>query len=127
MNQRPFVLGTVLLGLLLPSCFISRVRVNEAIDPVAYGRLEVGKSTQDDVLQELGAPADIVQLGFRSAWRYDHTHSKNATSFFVVLALQNVDTVQDRVWAFFDEEGLLTHIGATFDADKAEYQFPFSD
>jgi len=43
----------------------------------------------------------------------------------VFVVLRNVDTVQDRVWAFFDEAGLLTHLGATFEGDDASYKMPF--
>ena len=116
----------VLVGLgTLPGCFISRTRVNKAIDPASYGRLTPNQSTQEDVLRELGAPADIVQLGEGSAWRYDFTQSKSAAFWPLFVVLRNVDTVQDRVWAFFDEAGLLTHLGATFEADGASYKMPF--
>jgi len=127
MNQRFPLLGLALLVLLTPSCFISRTRVNKPVDSFAYGLLTPGSSDQDDVLRELGAPGDIVQLGRRTAWRYDHTQSKTATTFLIVLALRNIDTVQDRVWVFFDEDGKLTHIGGTFEADQASYKFPFQD
>lgn len=120
-------LALALLALATPGCFLSRTRINEPIDAEAYGRLAPLQSTQDDVLRELGAPADIVQLGTRSAWRYDHTQSKSAAAWPIIVVLQNVDTVQDRVWAFFDEGGVLTHIGATFEADEASYKMPFQD
>lgn len=127
MKRRFHLLALPLLLLATPSCFISRERVNEAIDPGAYARLAPGASTQDDVLRELGAPSDIVQIGSRSAWRYDHTQSKSAAFWPIVVVLQNRDTVQDRVWAFFDESGQLTHIGGTFEADGASYKMPFQD
>jgi outer membrane protein assembly factor BamE (lipoprotein component of BamABCDE complex) len=121
----PLVLA--LFSLATPSCFLSRTRINESIDTEAYARLLPGTSTQDDVLHELGAPSDIVQLGTRSAWRYDHTQSKSSAVWPIVVVLQNVDTVQDRVWAFFDADGLLTHLGGTFQADDASYKMPFQD
>ncbi len=127
MRYRLRLLALAVLVALTPSCFLSRSRVNEPIDTQAYGRLAPGQSNQDDVLRELGAPADIVQLGARSAWRYDHTHSKSTGVWPVVVVLQNVDTVQDRVWAFFDGNGLLTNIGATFQAADASYKLPFQD
>lgn len=127
MNQRLSLLALAILILATPSCFFSRTRVNPSIDPAAYGKLTAGTSSQEDVLRELGAPADIVQLGNRSAWRYEHTRSKTAATWLLVLALRNIDTTQDRVWAFFDEAGLLTHIGATFEGEEAAYKFPFED
>lgn len=125
MKNRLWIL--FLCCLITPSCFISRARVNQSINQEAYGRLQPGVSTADDVLRELGAPSDVVQLAKRSAWRYDFTLTKTAALWPVIVVLVNKETRQDRVWAFFDEEGKLTHLGGSFEAHKAEYKMPWSD
>jgi outer membrane protein assembly factor BamE (lipoprotein component of BamABCDE complex) len=112
---------------LTSSCFLQRDRVNQRLEPARYEGLVPGMSTADDVLLALGAPMDVVQIGRRSAWRYDYTESKRAALFLVVVALSHRDTMQDRVWAFFDEEGVLTHIGATLEGGDAEYKLPWND
>ncbi|MFT7485562.1 MAG: outer membrane protein assembly factor BamE (lipoprotein component of BamABCDE complex) [Candidatus Paceibacteria bacterium] len=127
MNNRLFLLAAAILCVTSSSCFVSRERINPPINQSAYGRLEPGKSNADDVLRELGAPADVVQLGKRSAWRYDHTQKKAAAFWPIVVVLSNTETQQDRIWAFFDESGRLTHIGGTFAADSAEYRMPWED
>jgi outer membrane protein assembly factor BamE (lipoprotein component of BamABCDE complex) len=124
-NRLSFLL--LLCCVLTPSCFINRERVNQAIDQKAYARLEAGVSTADDVLRELGAPTEVVQLAKRSAWRYDFTLKKGAAFWPIILVFVNTEARQDRVWAFFDEAGLLTHVGASFEADKASYAMPWSD
>jgi outer membrane protein assembly factor BamE (lipoprotein component of BamABCDE complex) len=112
---------------LLSGCFFARERVNHPIDPAAYGKLVPGTSTADDVLRELGAPEDVVQLGKRSAWRYSHSQTKSAAIWPIIIVFSNKETQQDRIWAFFNEKDVLTHIGGTFRADEADYQMPWQD
>ena len=86
--MRP-ILSFIALSLLLPSCFVSRDRINEPLSPALITELEPGVSDADDVLEALGAPADMVQLGHRSAWLYLFTQSKSAAfSVFVVWPLK---------------------------------------
>lgn len=125
--MRPSLRLALVAPLLFASCFIQRDRVNTRIDPAAYQTLKPGESTADDVLAALGAPMDVVQIGRRSAWRYDFTETKDTAFFAVVVLLSHSDTVQDRVWVFFDESGLLTHAGATMEGGDAEYKLPWSD
>jgi len=109
---------------LAPGCFFNRSHLNRPLSPVDVAKLEPGQSTADDVARVLGAPTDVVQLGQRSAWRYDHTREKTAGLWLGVVMLIGAESQQDRVWAFFDEEGTLTHLGATLDADRAKYAVP---
>jgi len=46
--------------------------------------------------------------------------------WLIVLFLANRDKQADRAWVFFDENDVLTHVGATLDADKAKYRMPWS-
>jgi hypothetical protein len=126
MNNRLTAI-VLLCALGTPSCFLARSRINQPIDQSAYQRLEPMVSTQEDVLRELGAPAAVVQLGEKSAWRYDHTLSKVATFWPLFVVLANTEDQQDRVWAFFNGTGLMTHLGGTFEAETAEYKLPWSD
>ncbi len=126
MTKTNLLVSLALMGL-LSSCFVARERVNRPIERSAYAQLAPGESTAEDVLRLLGAPADVVQLGHKSAWRYDHTQKKSAAFWPIIVVLSNNDTQQDRVWAFFDETGLLTHIGGTFMADSASYKMPWQE
>ena len=114
----------LLLLLVLPGCFINRSHVNQPIDPAAVARLEPGRSTAADVVNILGAPTEVIQLGKRSAYRYDHTHGKQAALFLIIFASRGIDTMSDRVWVFLDENDVLTHVGSTFEADDAQYHMP---
>lgn len=113
--------------LLAPSCAMARTTDNRPLEAAELARLVPGTTTAKDVVATLGAPVDVVQLGKRSAYLYRHTASKRAGLWLVVVAFYNVDTRSDRIWVFFDEAGVLTHVGATLIAAEAEYAMPFED
>jgi hypothetical protein len=68
----------------------------------------------------------VVQLGRRSAWRYDFTNSKRAGFSIVVVTLLNEDSRSDRAWLFFDENLVLIGAGSTLQADASEFAMPWS-
>jgi outer membrane protein assembly factor BamE (lipoprotein component of BamABCDE complex) len=109
---------------LLPGCYFSNSQINHPLDAAAFTRLEPGKSTSKDVVEILGAPTEVVQLGHRSAYRYDHSHTKEAGLWLLVVFLHGADVQSDRAWVFFDENGVLTHMGTTLQASTAEYAIP---
>ena len=117
-------LATV-LPLLLTGCLMSRESVNESLDPALLEQLVPGESSAARVAEVLGAPAEVVQLGRRSAWRYEFRLTKRAGLFLLVVVFQNVDSRADRIWVFFDEQGVLTHVGSTFEADRTRYSMPW--
>ena len=123
---RTLRLGAVCIAL-LTSCFVSRETTNVPLLPDAVSQLEPGKTTAPEVTELLGAPSDVVQLGYRSAWRYDHVHAKRAGFTLIVVTLLDTDARTDRVWVFFDENDVLINVGSTFQADGAQYQMPWMD
>jgi len=115
-----------LLALLFVSCAVARQRENEPLPALEVQAIEVG-DTAGSVVDRLGAPTEVVQLGLRTAYRYDFTQTKSAGLFLLVVGFFNQDTSQDRVWVFLDEDARVTHVGATLDGDEPEYQMPWSD
>ena len=107
---------------LLTSCVLSESKSHAPLDGERVAAIRPGESTVQDVLDLLGAPNEVVQLGRRSAFRYDHTVEKQAGLFLIVVGLRGVDTQQDRAWVFFDEAGVVSHAGATLQAGDAEFQ-----
>lgn len=112
------------LTLPLAGCFLSRSTANPVLPPEAVAQIVPGQSTADDVTRLLGAPNEVVQLGRRSAWRYEHTVEKQSAAFLILLGLRGVDTQSDRVWVFFDEADNVLHVGSLFQASEAEYDVP---
>jgi hypothetical protein len=111
---------------LASGCFFSRNTTNEPLAADRIAKLVPGQSTASDALAQLGAPNEVVQLGRRSAWRYDHSVMKRAGLALIVIGFLNTDTQADRAWLFFDEKDVLTHVGSTLAASKAEYTMPWN-
>lgn len=109
------------------SCFVSRETTNVPLSAELVDQLVPGRTTATDVADLLGAPSEVVQLGFRSAWRYDHVRAKRAGFTIIVVTLLDTDARTDRVWVFFDENDMLTNVGSTFHAGGAQYQMPWQD
>jgi hypothetical protein len=119
-------LAALLMLAPLAGCYLSRSTTNEPIEPQRVARLVPGETTQAQALELLGAPTEVVQLGRRSAWGYDHALQKQAGLWLLVVGLLNTDTQQDRVWLFFEEDGRLAAAGATLSASSAVYELPWS-
>jgi len=119
------LLALVLAGL-LSSCVLSRGTVNEPLPVAEVEGLQVGSATATDVLAALGAPTDVVQLGLKSAWSYQFSSAKSASLFLFLVNFTNDDVRSDRVWVFFDEEGVVTNLGSTFEAKDTVYAMPWS-
>ena len=70
------------------------------------------------------------QLGF-STWSlgrmYEFTTTKNAALILVAVNFYNADRRSDRVWVFFDENQVLTHVGSTFQGSEVEYAMPWQE
>jgi len=111
----------------LPGCFLGRDSINEPIDFEKTRSLVPGKSTAAQCVELLGAPNEVIQLGKRSAYRYDHTSGKSAGMLLIVFVVFNEDVRQDRVWLFFDEGNVLTHVGSTFASHHTQYSMPWED
>ena len=112
--------------LLAPGCFISRSYVNQPLQREQLEQLVPGQSSARQVVELLGAPTDVIQLGKRSAYRYDHQQKKIAGLWLLVVGFANQDTQSDRTWVFFDENNLLSHVGSSLQAREAEYAMPWS-
>jgi outer membrane protein assembly factor BamE (lipoprotein component of BamABCDE complex) len=116
-----------LLVLLAPSCFTSRTTVNAPIHGDVAASFVPGQTTAKEVVEKLGAPAEVVQLGNRTAYRYDYTIEKRSGFTLIIVSFLNEDTRSDRVWIFFDAKDVLTHAGATLEAADAQYAMPWQE
>ena len=123
--NRASLLAWVLVCFTSSGCLVSRATFNDPLEPAALAQLEVGASTAQDAVELLGAPTEVVQLGLRSAYRYDHTITKRTGLVLIVVGLLETQTRSDRIWLFFDESGVLSHQGSTFESGAARYGMPW--
>jgi len=114
----------LLLLLVAPGCYLARSTRHRPLVAAEIDSLRPGVTTADDALERLGAPTDVVQLGRRSAYRYDYGVEKTAGVFLLLVGLAGTDATEDRAWLFFDEQGVLTHVGTTLQAGDARYVVP---
>lgn len=118
---------TLLLPTLLCACGLGREDVNDPIDARAVASLQPGVTTAREVVEKLGAPTEVVQLGKRSAYRYDASTTKMTGLVLVVMNFYTADQRSDRVWLFFDEHDVLTHYGASYGTHRTQYALPWED
>lgn len=117
----------LLLCLVAAGCVFARQDVNEPLPAPAIRGLEPGRTTAREVVERLGGPTEVVQLGRRTAYRYDAATTKSAVLFLLLVNFANQDTRQDRLWVFFDEHDVLTHYGATYGTHRTQYAMPWED
>jgi hypothetical protein len=123
-RRRPF---SLLLLTALGACAIARQDTNEPLDPAVVRSFEPGRTTAREVVEKLGAPTEVVQLGKRTAYRYDATTAKTAVLFLLVVNFANQDSRSDRVWLFFDERDVLSHYGTWWGTHRTQYAMPWED
>ena len=116
-----------LLLLALSSCFMSRSVTNVPLERAKLEQLQPGTTTAKEVVELLGAPSEVIQLGHRSAYRYDFTNLKRAGFTVILFTALNEDMRADRAWLFFDAKDVLTHMGSTFEGDQAQYALPWEE
>jgi hypothetical protein len=117
----------MLAALGLPSCFLSRSDTNEPLAPDLFRKLRPGTTRAKEAVEILGAPTEVVELGQRSAYRYDATTLKRAGFTVIVLTMLGEDQRQDRAWLFFDTHDVLTHYATTFGVHRTQYALPWED
>jgi len=116
-----------LVGLILPlsGCFFARVNRNDPIVAESLQHLVPGTTTAQEAVELLGGPTLVVQLGDRSAYRYDHTVTKATGLLLGIFNVGHTDTREDRLWLFFDAADRLTHVGTSLQSHRASYALPW--
>ena len=127
LSFRPLSALALLAALALSGCFLSRSDTNEPLAPDHFRKLRPGVTRAKEAVELLGAPTEVVELGQRSAYRYDATTLKRAGFTVIVLTMLGEDQRQDRAWLFFDAQDVLTHYATTFGVHRTQYALPWED
>lgn len=117
----------LLLCALLPACAFARQDTSDPLDATVVNALQPGVTTAREVVEKLGAPTEVVQLGKRSAYRYDANTVKSTALFLIVFNLFAQDGRSDRLWVFFDDREVLSHYGVTYGVHRTQYAMPWED
>ena len=122
---RPIAILCLLL--VLPGCFSTRSTVNQKLSPEVTAQIGPGAPVTE-VVELMGAPTDIIQLGNRVAYLYEFQQSKMTGFLAMVVGFMNSDTRSDRVWIFLGPGGTtVSHVASSFDAAKAKNGMPWSE
>jgi outer membrane protein assembly factor BamE (lipoprotein component of BamABCDE complex) len=146
---------TVALAVALPGCILGRVRDEVPLDPDKVAKIKAGQSTKKDVVELLGAPTyvndrlglrllsphnglqggatvgplvdELVRSPLDHSYTYEYTDTKSASLYLLVVSFTNQETKRDRVVIFFDEKGVVSHMGTSLNAKDVEFRLPTSD
>jgi len=111
----------LLLLLTCGSCYMGQATQDQVLDSTAIEQLQPGQHAAGDVVRLLGAPNEVVELGDGSAWLYQSINAKSMGMWLILFGAFGTDNQSDRCWVFFNSAGILTHYGASFNAEDAEY------
>lgn len=149
-------LRLALAALLVASsgCILGRVRDEVPIEPDKVAQIRPGVTTKQQVVALLGAPTyvndriglrvvgrpeesgegnvgplvdELVRSPLDHSYTYEYTDTKSASLYLLVISFTNQETRRDRVVVFFDDKGVVSHIGTSLDASKVEFRLPLSD
>ncbi len=129
-SQRAALL-VVALPALLGGCILSQVTDGSPVDDERMMALLPGTSTRADVTRLLGPPDEIVYSNrehdplFEKAYMYKRPRTRTTAMFLLLFSTHRSDTKHDRVAVFFDEAGIVEHIGWTLEGESAEYGMPW--
>ena len=129
-------------------CYLQKRRDRQPIDAGAVRSVTKG-TTIDAVGKLLGSPNEViwsngvttpvdVNLGagvintfvaggtelYPRAYHYRYTAQKTSGFTVIVFSMVSYDTKYDDVFVFFDEKGLVTHVGVSLNGDTVSYS-PF--
>jgi hypothetical protein len=88
-------------------------------------QVTTGKTSASEVTQLFGPPNKIVKLSNGNAYVYERSLEKSTGLWLVVLTFVNFDTQYDRIVFFINHDDVVTHIGSSFNSEKASYAMPF--
>jgi outer membrane protein assembly factor BamE (lipoprotein component of BamABCDE complex) len=118
--------------LLLPAgCVLAQTTEGTSLVAEQVAQLQPGVSTRADVSNLLGAPDEVIYSNkehdplFEQAYRYRRTKTRQTALFLILFSTFRSDQKWDHVMVFFDERGVVEHIGMQMDQDHAEYGMPW--
>lgn len=144
----------VTAALLCSGCILGRTRDEVPIDPERVARIIPGKTTKRQVVELLGAPTyvndriglrlvgkpvgldgdnvgplvdELVRSPLDHSYTYEYSDTKSASLYLLVISFTNQETRRDRVVVFFDDAGVVSHIGSSFNARDVEFRLPTSE
>lgn len=105
-----FCLSMLLVAALIPGCvtYESLDGVENQWRELGAERIEVGHTTQSDILAWLGPPSQMIALGDQTAFYYLSQKQSGEAKILILWNLASETTRYDRAVFFFGSDGVLT-------------------
>jgi len=125
-NRNIALLFALLFLLTCAGCFaFGTNKEYQPFDAELLTSIQPGETTAKEITDFFGAPTNIVEMSNGNAFIYQRSISKGTFIWLILLSFGNYDNQTDQIVFFFDNDDLLTHYGASLNADKASYGLPF--
>ena len=117
----------------LTGCVMAQTSDGTSIDAAKAGQIKAGISTRADVTRLLGPPDEITFSNkaldplFEKVYQYKRNKRRQTATFLILFSMFRSDTKWDLVSVFFDENGIVEHVGVQLDAENASYGTPFKE
>ncbi|MFQ5654353.1 MAG: hypothetical protein ACE5GW_06450 [Planctomycetota bacterium] len=133
LGRRSLLLATALLlaAAGLSGCVIAQSTAGRSVDRGALEGIVPGETTRAEVTRLLGPPDEIIHSSrehdplFERAFRYEFRKARQTALFLLIFSTYRSDSKSDAVIIFFDERGIVEHVGSRFDANRASYGAPW--
>ena len=126
LNSKSGKLIVLLILIFVSGCF--GFGKNQDYQPLDAGKLEKlvkGQTTATEVGALFGAPSQVVKMSNGNAYIYTHSVAKGTAVWLLLVSFGNYDKQYDQIIFFFDNNDIMTHYGASFDASDSSYGNPF--
>lgn len=126
LNSKSGKLIVLLILIFVSGCF--GFGKNQDYQPLDAGKLEKlvkGQTTATEVGALFGAPSQVVKMSNGNAYIYTHSVAKGTAVWLLLVSFGNYDKQYDQIIFFFDNNDIMTHYGASFDARDSSYGNPF--
>ncbi len=84
-----------------------------------------GQTTSQEITKIFGAPNQVVKLSNGNAYIYVRTLNKSTGFWVVLFTFIDMDSQQDRIVFFFNNNDIVTHYGNSLNAAEAAHGLPF--
>lgn len=124
MRKIAFIL---LIPVMLANCGWQKDTTDGRIDEAKVGKIVEGKTALTDVFDILGVPDKITQIKSGTIIEYRFTQLKALRAFMFIVNFANYETRFDRVLVYADENDIVRKVSASFEAEEAKYEMPWSN
>ena len=121
-----FVISGILVASVCTGCAVfGRGKDFRPFDENSLTQVTAGITSASEVTRLLGPPNEIVKLSNGNAYVYERSINKATGLWLVVLTFGNWDKQYDRIVFFINQNDVVTHFAASFNAEAASYAMPF--